>query len=147
MTNGDVFVVGSRQGDRGWSSPIRLGGGTDEWFPAVAAVANRVVVSYYTRAYDKHGAGVDYAYSTGWGTGIAGAGLRRITSQTSDPSIQFPAADAEGNTIQGTFIGDYSAITMGIDFVAHPCWTDFRGRPGTTAPNQEVYTQGIPALS
>jgi hypothetical protein len=143
-TNGDAFLIGSKHGSQGWSKPVRMGSGTDEWFPAVAAVANRVVVSYYTRAYDPAGIGVDYAYSVGWGG--APGGLRRITTQTADPQIQFVSTDEDGNVLQGVFIGDYSAIAMGIDFVAHPCWTDFRGNPGTTAPNQDVYSQGIPAL-
>jgi hypothetical protein len=143
-TNGDVFVVGSNHGSQGWSKPVKLDSGTDEWFPAVAVVANRVAVSYYTRAFDPNGIGVDYAYSVGWGSQLGG--LRRITTETENPQVQFVATDSAGNVLQGVFIGDYSAIAMGIDFVAHPCWTDFRGRPGTTTPNQDVYTQGVSAL-
>jgi hypothetical protein len=144
-TNGDVFVVGSNHGSQGWSKVVKLGTASDEWFPAVAAVGNRVAVSYYTRTFDPNGTGVDYAWSAGWGSQFGG--LRRITTQTSDPGIQFVGTDEDGNVLQGVFIGDYSAIAMGIDFVVHPCWTDFRGKPGTTAPNQDVYTQSIPALS
>ncbi|GIH17623.1 sialidase family protein [Rugosimonospora africana] len=143
-TNGDTFLVGSKHGSAGWSKPVKLGSGTDEWFPAVAAVGNRVVVSYYTRTFDPHGIGVDYAYSAGWGDNLGG--LRRITTQTANPQVQFVSTDEDGNVLQGVFIGDYSALAMGIDFVAHPCWTDFRGNPGTTDPNQDVYSQGIPAL-
>jgi hypothetical protein len=145
-TNGDVFVVGSQHGSVGWSKPAKLGSGADEWFPGVAAVAGRVAVSYYTRAFDPNGIGVDYAYSTGWNDQIGKAGLRRITTQTQNPQVQFVSADAAGNQIQGVFIGDYSAVAMGADLVLHPCWTDFRGNPGSTAPNQDVYTQAIPAL-
>ncbi len=145
-TNGDVFVVGSSRGSQGWSSPAKLGSATDEWFPAVAAVAGRVAVSYYTRAFDPTGIGVDYAYSVGWNTGVGSAPLRRVTTQTANPQIQFVGTDEDGNVLQGVFIGDYSAIAMGADLVAHPCWTDFRGKPGTTAPNQDVYSQAIPAL-
>ena len=29
------------------------------------------------------------------------------------------------------------------DLRIHPCWTDFRGRPGVTKPNQDAYTQSI----
>lgn len=145
-TNGDVFVVSSQRGSKGWSSTLALGSKTDEWFPAVAVVAGRVAVSYYTRAFDPKGIGVDYAYSVGWSSQIGGAPLRRVTTQTENPQVQFVSTDAAGNVIQGVFIGDYSAIAMGADFVAHPCWTDFRGKPGTTEPNQDVYTQAIPAL-
>jgi len=145
-TNGDVFVVSSQFGSQGWSGTVKLGGRTDEWFPAVAVVGNRVAVSYYTRAYDPKGIGVDYAYSVGWGNQLGSAGLRRVTTQTANPQIQFVAVDADGTVVQGVFIGDYSAIAMGSDFVAHPCWTDFRGRPGVTDPSQDVYSQAIPAL-
>jgi hypothetical protein len=41
------------------------------------------------------------------------------------------------------FIGDYSGAALGLDFRLHPCWTDFRGNPGRTAPNQDAYTQSI----
>ncbi len=143
-TNGDTFLVGSKRGERGWSKPVTVGSGTDEWFPAVAAVANRVVVSYYTRAFDPHGIGVDYAYSAGWGD--KPGRLRRITTQTANPQVQFVGTDEDGNVLQGVFIGDYSAIAMGVDFVAHPCWTDFRGNPATTDPNQDVDSQSVPAL-
>jgi hypothetical protein len=145
-TNGDVFVVGSRKGSSGWSRPLKVGSAQDEFFPAVAAFAGRVAVSYYTRKFDPNGVGLDYAYSVGWGTGIGGAPIRRITTQTSDPRIQFVGFDAEGNEIQGVFIGDYTDIDIGLDFRIHPCWTDFRGRPGVTAPNQDVYTQTFNAL-
>ena len=50
-------------------------------------------------------------------------------------------------TLPGVFIGDYSAIAVGADLRLHPCWTDFRGRPGATAPNQDAYTQSISFLS
>ena len=142
-TNGDVFVVGSRKGSTGFTQPLRVGSPTDEWFPAVADVAGRVAVTYYTRAFDPNGIGVDYAYSVGWQSGIDGAPLRRITTETENPQVQFVSVDAGGNTIQGVFIGDYSAAAMGVDFKLHPCWTDFRGKPGVTKPNQDAYTQSI----
>jgi hypothetical protein len=145
-TNGDVFVVGSRKGSTGWGRPLQVGSAQDEFFPGVAAFAGRVAVSYYTRRFDPNGVGLDFAYSVGWGTGIGGAPLRRITTQTSDPRIQFLGFDEEGNEIQGVFIGDYTDIDIGVDLKIHPCWTDFRGRPGVTAPNQDVYTQTINAL-
>ena len=100
-------------------------------------------MTYYTRAFDPNGIGVDYAYSVGWQSGINGAPLRRITTETENPQVQFVSVDAGGNTIQGVFIGDYSAAAMGVDFKLHPCWTDFRGKPGVTKPNQDAYTQSI----
>jgi hypothetical protein len=142
-TNGDVFLVGSKRGGHGWGRVSKVGSATDEFFPGVAAVAGRVAVSYYTRKYDPNGIGLDYAYSVGWGDGINGSPVRRITTQTADPQIQFVAVAPDGSEIQGVFIGDYSQAAMGWDFVLHPCWTDFRGKPGVTKPNQDVYTQSI----
>jgi len=48
-----------------------------------------------------------------------------------------------GKVLQGEFIGDYTAAAMGWDGVLHPCWTDFRGKPGVTSPNQDSYTQVV----
>jgi hypothetical protein len=144
-TNGDVFVVSSR-GGRNWSAPARVGTATDEFFPAVAVFASRVVVSYYTRMNDPYGIGVDYAYSAGWGRHIDGAAVRRITTETQNPQVQFVSVAPDGSLVQGVFIGDYTGVAMGYDFVAHPIWTDFRGRPGVNTPNQDAYTQAIFAL-
>jgi hypothetical protein len=44
------------------------------------------------------------------------------------------------------FIGDYTAVSIGADLRIHPSWTDFRGRPGVTSPNQDAYTQSISLL-
>ena len=38
------------------------------------------------------------------------------------------------------------ATALGSDLKLHPCWTDFRGNPGTTLPNQDVVTQSISVL-
>ena len=37
----------------------------------------------------------------------------------------------------------YTAVAMGWDGVLHPCWTDFRGKPGVTSPNQDAYTAAV----
>ena len=113
------------------------------------ALGGLVAVSSYTRHYDASGVGLDYAYWKGIGISTLRSGaVRRITTQTSDPRIQFPAASLEDPTVtlQGTFIGDYSAIAVGTDLRIHPSWMDFRGRPGVTAPNQDAYTQSISLL-
>jgi hypothetical protein len=144
-TNGDVFVVRGRHG-RNWTRTLTVGSPQDEVFPAVTALATRVAVSYYTRKYDPNGIGLDYAYSVGWGTGIGGARVRRITTETQNPQVQFTGVAPDGSLLQGVFIGDYTAIAMGWDFQLHPCWVDFRGRPGVTTPNQDAYTQSISAL-
>jgi hypothetical protein len=144
-TNGDTVVASSR-GGRSWTVRV-VGTPQDEVFSAVATVAGVVAVSAYTRHWDPTGVGLDYAYWTGLGVDRLGP-VRRITTQTSDPRIQFVAADPDDpdEAIQGVFIGDYTALAVGADLRLHPCWTDFRGRPGVTAPNQDVYTQSIPLL-
>jgi hypothetical protein len=58
--------------------------------------------------------------------------------------VQFVGIGAvSGQVLQGLFIGDYTAVAMGSDLVFHPMWTDFRGQPGVTSPNQDAYTQAI----
>ena len=58
------------------------------------------------------------------------ASERRLTSEGANPFVQF--AD-------GAFIGDYSQAAVGVNGVVHTAWTDFRGRPGVTSANQDVY--------
>jgi hypothetical protein len=145
-TNGDVFIVASRDG-RHWSRTYGVGTGADEVYPAIAAYGGRVAVSFYTRVYDQNGIGLDMAYVAGDAEDLGTLGnhrVHRVTTQTSNPQIQFVARGAvTGNILQGVFIGDYTAVALGSDGVLHPCWTDFRGKPGVTAPNQDAYTQAI----
>jgi hypothetical protein len=145
-TNGDVFIVASRDG-RHWSRTYGVGTGADEVYPAIAAYGGRVAVSFYTRVYDQNGIGLDMGYVAGDAEDLGTLGnhrVHRVTTQTSNPQIQFVARGAvTGNILQGVFIGDYTAVALGSDGVLHPCWTDFRGKPGVTAPNQDAYTQAI----
>jgi hypothetical protein len=142
-TNGDTFLASSSDGVH-WTDPERLGTSADEVFPAVAARAGHVAVSFYTRARDRHGVGLDYAYVAGDRNHVHRGPIRTITTQTSDPRVEFPAIGADsGEVLQGVFIGDYSAIDIGSDLRIHPSWTDFRGSPGRTLPNQDVNTQSI----
>jgi hypothetical protein len=136
------------------SAPVTVTtGAADKVFPGVAARNNTVTVTYYTRDYaathnpatcnfkipDNAPPGVvsvvptansvclDYAArssTTGFATQL------RLTSEGSNPFVQF--AD-------GAFIGDYSQAAVGSNGVVHTAWTDFRGRPGVTSANQDVY--------
>jgi hypothetical protein len=145
-----------------FSSVLTIAGGgtTDTVFPAVAAGAGKVTVSYYTRAYrGTHDAAVckvkipdidpgpvvatevtansvclDYAARTVTVSSGALGAERRLTSHGSNPFVQFA---------NGAFIGDYTQIAVGSDGVAHAAWTDFRGRPGTTSANQDVYVSNF----
>ncbi|HEX8940415.1 MAG TPA: sialidase family protein [Candidatus Limnocylindrales bacterium] len=129
-------------------------GAGDKVFPAVAANGGTVTVSYYTRGYDNSGTPaclyaipasaastsvaawvasgdvcLDYAART---SSDGFAAETRLTSQGSNPYVQFA---------NGAFIGDYSQVALGSDGAAHAAWTDFRGKPGTTGPNQDVYVR------
>jgi hypothetical protein len=144
-TNGDVFLTDAAAESQHWSTPVSIGTAADEVFPAVAVLANKVAVSFYTRGYDPNGIGLDFAYVAGNGNQLASAPIQRLTGQSENPQVQFVGVGAvTGNVLQGVFIGDYTAIAMGWDFRIHPVWTDFRGNPGTTTPNQDVFTQSIP---
>lgn len=135
LTNVQVFVQSSADGVA-WSTPVRVTApGTDKIYPWVAAHGGTVVISYYTREFA--GASsllIDYAYALSTDGGATWSTSRRITEQSSDPGNQFTL---------GLFIGDYSGIALGSDLVAHPIWTDFRGNPGVTSPNQDAVTAKI----
>lgn len=135
------------------SAPVRVTGGADKVFPGVAARNGVVTVTYYSRDFaathnpttcdvkipDNAPAGVvsvetinhsvclDYAASSST-DGFSSE--RRLTSEGSNPFVQF--AD-------GGFIGDYSQASVGSNGAVHAAWTDFRGRPGVTSANQDVY--------
>ena len=139
-TNGDNILSTSSDGIH-WKRTTDIGTPQDEVFGAVAAQRGVVAVTSYTRHYDPNGINLDYAYWTP--REHHGSRIHRITTQSQNPQGQFPFQDADGNVFQGVFIGDYSATALGADLRLHPCWTDFRGKPGVTAPNQDAYTQSI----
>ncbi|WP_034262955.1 sialidase family protein [Actinospica robiniae] len=142
QTDGTAFIAGSGDG-RHWSDVTAAEPGGDVFFPAVAANAGRVAVTYYTRSYDPSGIDLDYAYTTVDRTGQHSP-QHRITTASENPDVQFVGVGAvSGQTLQGEFIGDYSAVALGADGVLHPVWTDFRGRPGVDTPHQTVDTQAI----
>ncbi len=135
------------------SGPTTITGGADKVFPSVAVRNSVVAASYYTRDYaaTHNSSTCDVALGTGSGFHVitttssvcldyassssnSAFAESRLTTEGSNPYIQF--AD-------GAFIGDYSQIALGSDGVAHPVWTDFRGNPGVTAANQDIYTQSF----
>jgi len=154
-TNGDVLVATSNNG-KNWKEST-LGSADDEVYPAIAANDSQVIVTYYTRHFDPTGINLDYAYSSVNGhhddatvvKNMAQATVHRITEQSENPNVQFLGIGlVSGKVLQGEFIGDYTAVAMGSDGVAHPCWTDFRGNPGLASspanlPNQDAYTARI----
>lgn len=141
-TDGTAFIASSGNG-REWSAVTAAEPGGDVVFPAVAAFAGRVAVTYYTRSYDPTGIDLDYAYTTVGHDGRYSP-QHRITTVSENPDVQFVGVGAvSGQTLQGEFIGDYSAAVIGADGVLHPVWTDFRGDPGVNTPHQTVDTQSI----
>jgi hypothetical protein len=145
-TNGDNFVVSSPDGKH-WSAPTTVGTAQDEVFPAIAAVAGRVAVTSYTRHWDRTGINLDYAMWTGRGSSVGSARIQRVTTASENPNVQFVGLGlVSGDVLQGEFIGDYTAVAMGLDFKVHPCWTDFRGNPALNTPNQDAYTQSLSAF-
>lgn len=141
-TDGTAFIASSGNG-RAWSAVTAAEPGGDVVFPAVAAFAGKVAVTYYTRSYDPAGIDLDYAYTTVGHDGRYSP-QHRITTASENPDVQFVGVGAvSGQTLQGEFIGDYSAAVIGADGVLHPVWTDFRGDPGVDTPHQTVDTQSI----
>ena len=135
------------------SAPVTITSGADKVFPGVAARNGVVAVTYYTRDFsathnpatcdvkipDDAPAGVvsvetiDHSVCLDYAASVSSDGFaseRRLTSEGSNPFVEF--AD-------GSFIGDYSQAAIGSNGVVHTAWTDFRGRPGVTAANQDVY--------
>jgi len=149
-TSNQVYLVSGAWG--ALSAPTRVTPGTgDKVYAAVAARAGKIAVSYYTRDYAAtHDPATCKVAIVSTAPGIqAGpvpdsvcldyaarvstdgyASERRLTSAGSNPYIEF--AD-------GAFIGDYTQLAIGTDGAAHAAWTDFRGRPGVTSANQDVY--------
>ncbi len=151
-TNGDAILAASNNGTT-WNREVVIGSSQDEVFPAVAALGGFVAVTFYTRHYDPNGINLDYGYARLFDFGfgqmkkdIKYTFIKRITTQSENPQVQFVAADALDPTqsIQGVFIGDYTAVAVSPDGRIHPCWTDFRGNPGVTLPNQDSYSQALP---
>jgi hypothetical protein len=137
-------------------------GVADKVYPSVAANVGKISIGYYTRAYSppvkndpERVCGISEANvvngsldllnlvaPTDHARAIASVCLdyaavsssdnyateTRLTAQSSNPYIQFA----------GAFIGDYTGAAMdssgGVWFV----WTDFRGKPGVTNPNEDT---------
>ncbi len=71
--------------------------------------------------------------------------LERVDTGLSDPNHArwFSAATA-GKT---TFLGDYNALAVGSDGVAHPFWTDMRRVVdvlGISGATEDIFTAAVP---
>lgn len=155
-TDNQVKLITSTNGIL-WTAPRIITTGKDKAFPAVGANANRTVVGYYTRTFspaptatdhscqrgflntsdpgypasptvyyiDLNPVCLDYAISSstdGFGSEI------RVSTQSSNPYLQF----------SGSFIGDYTGVAVDSSGRARMVWTDGRGKPTVTTPNQDT---------
>lgn len=135
VSSSQVFAQSSADGLI-WTAPQRLTSTSeDKIFPWVGANGGKVIVSYYTREFAGSASKlIDFAYVKSTNGGATWSASTKLTEQASDPAIQFSG---------GGFIGDYTGVAVGSDGVAHPVWTDFRGNPGVTAPNQDAVTARV----
>ncbi len=156
ITSNQVKLVTSGDGLH-WTSPRTItAGAADKVYPSVGANAGRIVVGYYTRAYSPVPTAADRRCGIMELDSVSGAvvppasaaraaapvcldwALRsssdnfgaetRVSSQSSNPYVLFA----------GSFIGDYTGTAVAPDGKAVTVWTDFRGNPGLTTPNQDV---------
>jgi hypothetical protein len=159
-TNNQVKLVTSANGTT-WTAPRMITSGADKVYPAVGANHGRTVVGYFTRDYspvptatdhscqraflntsdpaypfsapvyvDLAPVCLDYAFSS---STDGYAGETRVSTQSSNPYLQF----------SGSFIGDYTGVAVDSVGGAHTVWTDDRGRPGSTTPNQDTVVGNV----
>ncbi len=157
-TSNQVKSVASADGVT-WTTPKIITTGKDKAFPAVAMNAGKTVVGYYTRSFSPtptnadHSCAsakldsatslnpnslpiypnltpvcLDYAVSISYDGGTTYGDETRVSSVSSNPFTLF----------SGSFIGDYTGVAVDSKGNAVTVWTDFRGLPGKTTPNQDT---------
>ncbi|MEO8463259.1 MAG: sialidase family protein [Chloroflexota bacterium] len=138
----------------------------DKVYPSVGANAGVISVGYYTRGYSptptdtdrlcgimerdntsgdlvlptdtaRKNAAVclDWAIKVSTNGGSSFGTEVRVTSQSSNPYILF----------SGSFIGDYTGTAVDSQGNTVTAWTDFRGKPGVTSPNQDIMVGTYPS--
>lgn len=156
VTSNQVKLVTSANGVT-WSTPRTLTtDAPDKVYPSVGANAGRIVVGYYTRAYSPAPSAADRSCGIAELDSVSGSVVppadaaraaapvcldwavrsssdnfateSRVSKQSSNPYILFA----------GSFIGDYTGTAVATDGKAVTVWTDFRGNPGLTSPNQDT---------
>jgi hypothetical protein len=154
-TNNQVKLITSNDGIT-WTAPARITTPGEKAYPAVGMNAGRTVIGYYTRQYSPVPTATDHTCQRGFldtsDPGYPNSGVHyidfnpvcldyaivsssdgfasetRVSTQSSNPYIEF----------SGSFIGDYTGVAVDRAGNAHTVWTDFRGLPGTTRPNQDT---------
>ncbi len=155
-TTNQVFLVTSTDGGFTWSAPQQVTpDAADKVYPSIAADSGRIVIGYYTRAYSPTPTAADLTCgrmlldsTTGKAVPFPGptslqpvcldyaarvsddafASETRLTAESSNPYLLFA----------GSFIGDYTGMALDSTGKAIAVWTDDRGNPGITTPNQDV---------
>ena len=165
-TSNQVKLVTSSDGLQ-WTAPRVLTTSTsnpdasDKVFPSVAASNGKILVGYYTRSYAAvEGVGADNRCGVAYlDTGVTPPAVvnypqagpvcldyasrsssdnfgseTRLSSVSSNPFILFA----------GSFIGDYTGVALDSGGKSYSVWTDFRGNPGVTNPNQDAVVRVVP---
>lgn len=155
-TSNQVKLVTTSNGTA-WSAPRTITtGAADKVYPSVGANAGRIAVGFYTREYSPLPTAIDRRCGIAEIDTVTGgvvlpadparrdapvcmdwairsstdnfAAQTRVSAQSSNPYIQFA----------GAFIGDYTGTVLDASGKAVTVWTDFRGNPGVTKPNQDT---------
>jgi hypothetical protein len=156
-TSNQVKVVTSTNGTS-WSLHHLTNTAPDKAFASVGANAGVLSVAYYTRDYAQTPGNtyceakvidsvtavisplstanvcLDWALKTSTDGGATWSGQTRISSVSSNPYTLFA----------GSFIGDYEGTAVDNLGKTWTVWTDFRGNPGITSPNQDTLVGTIP---
>ena len=156
-TSNQIKVATSSNGTS-WNVQSITSSAPDKLFASVGANAGLLSVAYYTRDYaqtpgdtyceakviDSVTAAIsplstanvclDWALKTSTDGGATWSNQIRISSHSSNPYTLFA----------GSFIGDYEGTAVDDQGKTWTVWTDFRGNPGLTSPNQDTLVGTIP---
>ncbi len=153
-TNTDIFVVVSNDGGATWGNPNPVLTGSasqnDQFFPWAAVNSTGALkVAFSDRSYDPQNIQYGETLATSIDNGVTFTSVRVDTGLSSPNDSRWftNGGQTQGNA---TFIGDYNALDIGSDGVAHPIWTDMRVSqfpnppPGRGHNTQDAVTASIP---
>jgi hypothetical protein len=156
VTSNQVKLVTSADGLT-WTAPRTVTtGAADKVYPSVGAYGGRIAIGYYTRAYSPVPTATDRSCGImeldsvtndvvpptdparasapvclDWAMRSSGDNFgaeTRVSRQSSNPYLLFA----------GSFVGDYTGTAVNANGQALTVWTDDRGNPGVTPPNQDA---------
>ncbi len=137
-TNTDVFVARSNDGGTTWSNPDPILKGkaakNDQWFPwADVGSDGTLFVAFKDRSYDPDN--IQYGETLARSSDGKTFTAQRVDTALSNPNDSRWFTNGGQTNGKATFIGDYEALAVGTDGVAHPLWTDMRVRAFETVPS------------